>query len=69
MHLTQFEVSYDDVMKGLLSVDTWKSSEPKKIPNIVLKKCAIGICDPVTHLFSTSLKRETFPDRWTTSYI
>ena len=33
------------------------------------KKCAVGIRDPVTHLFSTSLKRGVFPDLWKTSYV
>ena len=52
-NLTQFEVTYDEVLKVLLSMDTCESSGPDEIPNIGLNKCAVGICDPVTHLFST----------------
>ena len=68
-NLEKFEITYDKVLEGLLSLDTRKNSGPDEVPNIVLRQCAVGLCDPVTHLFTASHESGVFSEMWKTSYI
>lgn len=67
--LNDLTVSYDEVLKLLLSLDPRKGAGPDGLPNLFLKNCAISLCEPLTHIFGESLSGGIFPSSWKLSYI
>lgn len=64
-----FQAEFNQVHKLLLSLDHKKGAGPDKLPNVFLKNCAVGLCEPLTHIFSKSLLEGVFPTAWKTSYV
>nr|XP_036222917.1 uncharacterized protein LOC118681626 [Bactrocera oleae] len=54
-HLDALTVTYDAVLKELLALDPSKGPGPDGLPNIFIKNCAVGLCEPLTHIFGESL--------------
>lgn len=69
MDLSELHVTYDDVYKQLRKLNHRKGAGPDGIPNILLKKCAAGLAEPITHLFDVSLRSGVFPAAWKMSFI
>ena len=63
-HLVSINISEEDVLEALNSLDPDKSSGIDTIGPRVLKKCAYSLCRPLHHLFSTSLSNHTIPSDW-----
>ena len=63
-HLVSINISEEDVLEALNSLDPDKSSGIDTIGPRVLKKCANFLCGPLHHLFSTSLSKHTVPSEW-----
>ena len=63
-HLVSINISEEDVLEALNSLDSDKSSGIDTIGPRVLKKCAYSLCRPLYHLFSTSLNNHTIPSDW-----
>ena len=57
-HLVSINISEEDVLEALNSLDPDKSSGIDTIGPRVLKKCANFLCGPLHHLFSTSLNKQ-----------
>ncbi|CAD6215467.1 GSCOCG00011207001-RA-CDS, partial [Cotesia congregata] len=68
-NLFQLEVRYDDVLKVMKKLNDKKGAGPDGIPNLFLKNCAIGLCEPITHIFHKSVEEGVFPSEWKLSYI
>nr|XP_036214872.1 uncharacterized protein LOC118680230 isoform X2 [Bactrocera oleae] len=68
-HLYALTVTYDAALKELLALDPSKGPGPDGLPNIFIKNCAVGLCEPLTHIFGESLHHGTFPTYWKLSYI
>ena len=62
--LGDIEVSLSDVYSALTSLDACKAVGPDGISPRVLKICAVALCEPIHHLFSTSLKTQSLPSEW-----
>ena len=62
--LAEVQVTEHEVLKILNSLDTNKSSGPDKIPNKLLKMCALIIAGPLSKLFNKSLLSGIFPHSW-----
>jgi len=54
----------DNVRKTLLSVKPSTSSGPDGIPNVLLKKLAHSICNPLCYIFDSSFKSHRLPSQW-----
>ena len=52
------------IYKALISLDIEKSAGIDNISPRVLQSCAIGICEPLHHLFSQSLYHAILPSSW-----
>lgn len=68
-NLCELNVSFDEVFKQLRSLDIKKGAGPDGIPNILLRNCAVGLCEPITHIFDKSVMSGVFPRQWKLSYI
>lgn len=68
-NLSELNICFDEVFKQLGSLDIKKGAGPDGIPNIFLKGCAAGLCEPITHIFNKSVKTGVFPKQWKLSYI
>ncbi|CAD6227956.1 GSCOCG00012025001-RA-CDS, partial [Cotesia congregata] len=66
---TPLHVTYDDVYKQLRKLNDRKEAGPDGVPNILLKRCAAGLAEPITHLFDISLRSGVFPAAWKISFI
>ena len=60
----KLQLSEEDVLEALNSLDPDKSSGIDFIGPRVLNKCAYPLCGPLHHLFSTSLCKHTIPYDW-----
>ncbi len=69
MDLSELQVTYDVVYKQMRKLNPKKGTGPYGILNLLLKNCAIGLGDPITHLFDASLKSGIFPSTWKISFI
>ena len=67
--LSKLTVNYDTVFKQLNQLNVKKGSGPDGVPNIFLRNCAIGLCEPITHILSKSLESGVFPTAWKLSFI
>ena len=63
-HLVSINISEEDVLEALNSLDPDKSSGIDKIGPRVLKNCAFSLCGPLHHLFVTCLSKHTIPSEW-----
>lgn len=68
-YLSEIHVEYEYVHKQLRKLDTKKGAGHDGIPNLFLKKCALGLTEPITHLFDISLRSGVFPTAWKISFI
>ena len=62
--LAGVQVTEHEVLKFLNSLDVSKSSGPDKVPNKLLKMCALLIASPLCKLFNKSLQTGKFPLCW-----
>ena len=62
--LRQIQVTEQQVLKALNSLDSHKSTGPDNVPTKLLKLTAILIYEPLTKLFNKSLQSGTFPKTW-----
>jgi hypothetical protein len=69
INLGSIELTSVNVMEGLLNIDASKGPGPDDIPPSILRNCASTICQPLLHIFNTSLSLGIFPDFWKTSHI
>ena len=67
--IKNFEINYDDTLKGLLGLNVRKGAGPDGIPNILLRECAVGLCEPINFIFNRTFKLGIFPESWKTSFI
>ena len=63
-HLVSIDISEEEVLKALNSLDPDKSSSIDTFGPRVLKKCAYSLCGLLHHLFVTSLSKDTIPSDW-----
>ena len=63
-HLVSINISEEDVLEALNSLDPDKSSGIDTIGPRVLKNCAFSLYGPLHHLFVTSLCKHTIPSEW-----
>ncbi|XP_054746950.1 uncharacterized protein LOC129252839 [Anastrepha obliqua] len=69
VNLNDFEVTFDIVFKQLSSLDPSKAAGPDGLPNAFLKNCAIGLCEPLTHISQSPLQCGVFLTDWKLSYV
>ena len=62
--LSSIQVSSQEVLKALNSLDPNKTTGPDQLPAKILKLTAIIIADPLTSLFNKSLREGIFPNAW-----
>ena len=62
--LAEVQVTELEVLQILNTLDTNKSSGPDKIPNKLLKMCALLLANPLCKLFNKSLHSGIFPLLW-----
>lgn len=62
--LSSFEITNSEVFSILSSLDTSKASSLDDITPGVLKYCAVALCEPLQHLFSSSLAKHVIPADW-----
>ena len=62
--LSDIEVSVPDVYSAVTSLDTSKTVRPDRISPRVLKYFAAELCDPIHHLFCTSLRTQELSSEW-----
>ena len=63
-HLVSIDISEEEVLEALSSLDPDKSLGINAIGPRVLKKCAYSLSRPLHHLFVTSLSKHTIPSDW-----
>ena len=68
-NLNVIEIKFDELLKGLLSLDTSKGPGPDGISNFFLKECSVGLCEPLSFIFDKSLRWGVFPDAWKDAYV
>jgi hypothetical protein len=69
-HLPQeYVVSVYETMKRLASINTSKAMGPDKIPNWLLKSCAITLAPAICCIWNTSLQQGKVPVSWKTGNI
>jgi hypothetical protein len=59
----------DTVLKTLISVKPSISSGPDGIPNVLLKKLAYSICNPLCYIFDSSFKSHCLPSQWLQAFV
>lgn len=57
------------MLKVIKNLNDKKGAGPDGIPNLFLKNCAIGLCEPITHIFHKSVAEGVFPREWKLSYV
>ena len=62
--LRHVQVTEQQVLKALNSLDSHKSTGPDNVPTKLLKLTAILIYEPLIKLFNKSLQSGTFPKTW-----
>lgn len=69
VNLCDLYANFDQVYKQLTSLNTKKGAEPDGLPNLFLRNCAVGLCEPITHIFEKSLQHGIFPTVWKLSFV
>ena len=69
VHTSDVEISRDDVLKLLLSIDVHKASGPDGIPGRLLKEGAHCIATPIQKLFNLSLNQGSLPREWVSANV
>ncbi|XP_026476263.1 uncharacterized protein LOC113381760, partial [Ctenocephalides felis] len=67
-NLSKIEISFDELLQGLLSLDSSMGFGPDGIPNLLLRECSVGLCEPLSFIFNKSLKWGVFPVVWKDAY-
>ena len=67
--LEDFEITVADVFKGLSSLNVHKSAGPDGFPAILLKSCAVALCEPVHHIFHQCYTQSYLPEEWKTHKV
>lgn len=67
--ISDFIITEDDVLKGLLNLKFSNSPGPDGVPSSILKMCAHELYIPLTEIFNCSLRLGHFPSCWRGSYI
>ena len=61
--------SVDNVRKVLSSLKPSTYSGPDGIPNLLLKKLAYSVCNPLSYIFDGSLKSHCLPPQWLQAFV
>lgn len=69
LHLPQLDVSVEEVMKVLSSVDPSKGPGPDCLPPSFIKKFSASLASPVSIIFNRSLVSGVFPTMWKVASI
>ena len=69
VHTSDVEISRDDVLQLLLSIDVHKASGPDGIPGRLLKEGAHWIATPIQKLFNLSPNQGSLPREWVTANV
>ena len=64
LSLCSFDFSDSDVYEVLVGLDTTKAVGIDGIGPNLLKSCALALCEPLCHLFQTSLSQHQIPAEW-----
>ncbi|XP_050339721.1 uncharacterized protein LOC126766063 [Bactrocera neohumeralis] len=67
--LSELAIRFAEVYEQICKLDGKKGAGLDGIPNILLKSCAVGLAEPITHIFSKSLEMGIFPSAWKRSCI
>lgn len=67
--INAIEFTFDNVLNTLLSLNVKKGAGPDNIPNIMLRECAVSMCEPLLFIFNKSFKLGIFPEKWKCSYV
>lgn len=59
-----FEISEDDTIKALNSINVQKSCGPDQLKGSILKNCRYQLAAPFTSIFNKCFKYHTFPTHW-----
>ena len=62
--LQSIDITTSDIWKALSSLDPSKAKGIDGISPQVLQSCAVPLCEPLLHLFSSSLVTSTLPSEW-----
>ena len=68
-HLVSINISEEEIIKALNSLDPDKSSGIDTISPRVLKKCAYSLCGPLRHLYVRSLSKHIILLDWCTHAV
>lgn len=63
------EIVFDRLLDVLLSLNVNKGAGPDMLPNLLLRECAVSLCEPLLFIFNKSLSQGIFPDRWRHSFL
>lgn len=69
LHLDPVSFTEEDVQKAIAKLKSSSSAGPDGIPSIVLKSCAAAVTKPLLLIFNLSIRTETFPNCWKSSYM
>lgn len=64
--IDDFSITVTDVFKCLSGLDAQKSCGIDGIPPVLLKSCAVSLCEPVHHLLCQCIHRHYLPEEWRT---
>ena len=59
----------DNVCKALLTLKPSTSSGPDGLPNVLLRKLAFSICNPLQYIFDSSIKTHQLPSLWLQAFV
>jgi hypothetical protein len=63
-HISNIDFAPDKILRVLLQLKPSSSSGPDELPNILLKKIAHSVCNPLAFLFDMSFRTHTLPSSW-----
>uniref|UniRef100_A0A1X7U9N4 Reverse transcriptase domain-containing protein n=1 Tax=Amphimedon queenslandica TaxID=400682 RepID=A0A1X7U9N4_AMPQE len=67
--LDSIEISIEDVLSALVSLNPSKATGIDGIPAHLLKSCATPLCEPIHHLFVQCFAQSYLPLEWRTHLI
>ncbi|KAJ8717226.1 hypothetical protein PYW08_005625 [Mythimna loreyi] len=67
--ISTIEISHEEVLKLMKSLDLTKAGGPDSIPPIFIVSCAVSLVDPVCILFKRSVSEGIVPRVWKSAYI
>jgi hypothetical protein len=68
-HIENVTITPEAVYEKLLTLSSSTALGPDKIPNIILKRCAESLAQPLSIIFEVSLRTKSLPDDWLTAII